>query len=492
MSLEKYLDALKKESTFSDIVYERSLTDKEKNKREEIAKAIERDNPTMDKSKKMAIATAQAKKVAESLEQIDEAGTAHPLPGHDYHKKTDAELHFIARDAKEAEDAMSGHNPKAANKYADQKNDAVTVLHFRKKGMPDWYKKKYGHIKEETEIVEDNSALDAMDAKEKRKDKIRKFIKNQSPVKVKHTPGKQTVQKEEIELDEALKGGEKAAYDMGFTHGRKNSPKIDANKSFGSYSKHYHDGYHAGKSSAETEDWHEEQKSKRLRREEVELEESEKNKRINQALADTERYIEKESKRDPKLRPKEVQDRLDFYVKHREKLKSMIENVENIDELSNELLDRYKKAAGESAREADKKGDFKKGDKRFSGIVKATKKQFDNDEKHSVKEDVEINEESEETITHHAHMHKGKSYYSQRKDGHKYVGMAGYKKGGKGGTYKSGMIVQHKDSGKYAVGNISDKTVWHDKVEDAVAHAHKRFKMDHKNVSADKVHVDYD
>ena len=41
---------------------ERKLTPAEKKKREEVAKAIERDNPKMDMSRKMAIATATAKK----------------------------------------------------------------------------------------------------------------------------------------------------------------------------------------------------------------------------------------------------------------------------------------------------------------------------------------------------------------------------------------------------------------------------------------------
>lgn len=45
--------------------YEKTLTPAEKKKREEIAQAIERDNPGMDKSKKMAIATDTAKDVAE-------------------------------------------------------------------------------------------------------------------------------------------------------------------------------------------------------------------------------------------------------------------------------------------------------------------------------------------------------------------------------------------------------------------------------------------
>ena len=52
-----------------------------------------------------------------------------------------------------------------------------------------------------------------------------------------------------------------------------------------------------------------------------------------------------------------------------------------INELSSELLGRYKKAAGADAKKADAEGDYKRADKRFSGIVKATKKQFANDEK---------------------------------------------------------------------------------------------------------------
>lgn len=75
----------------------------------------------------------------------------HPLEGHDYHKKTDAELTYIAKDAHEAAEAMKSHNTAAENKYRDQANDSATVRYWRQKhGMPDWYKKKYGHIKEET------------------------------------------------------------------------------------------------------------------------------------------------------------------------------------------------------------------------------------------------------------------------------------------------------------------------------------------------------
>ena len=59
---------------------------------------------------------------------------------------------------------------------------------------------------------------------------------------------------------------------------------------------------------------------------------------------------------------------------------------DRVDEISTEVLAKYKTAAGKDASAADKKGDFKKGDKRFSGIIKATNKQFDNDAKKTVKE----------------------------------------------------------------------------------------------------------
>jgi hypothetical protein len=73
----------------------------------------------------------------------------HPLEGHEYHKKSNDALIHIAKDAHEAAEAMKSHNTTAENKYRDQANDSATVRHFRQKnGMPDWYKKKYGHMKE--------------------------------------------------------------------------------------------------------------------------------------------------------------------------------------------------------------------------------------------------------------------------------------------------------------------------------------------------------
>jgi hypothetical protein len=60
------------QKTLAHILGEKKLTPAEMKKREDVAQAIERDNPSMPMGKKMAIATATAKKVAEETEQINE------------------------------------------------------------------------------------------------------------------------------------------------------------------------------------------------------------------------------------------------------------------------------------------------------------------------------------------------------------------------------------------------------------------------------------
>ena len=94
--------------------------------------------------------------VKEEVIQEGRPSQRHPLEGHDYHKKNDAELTYIAKDAHKAAEAMKSHNTTAENKYRDQANDSATVRYWRQKnGMPDWYKKKYGHIKEEVEQIDE-------------------------------------------------------------------------------------------------------------------------------------------------------------------------------------------------------------------------------------------------------------------------------------------------------------------------------------------------
>lgn len=73
---------------------------------------------------------------------------------------------------------------------------------------------------------------------------------------------------------------------------------------------------------------------------------------------------------------------LDSNLRHRVRASHLAERVSTkINELSTDTLASYKKKAGADAKKADAEGDFERGNKRFSGIVKATKKQFDNDAK---------------------------------------------------------------------------------------------------------------
>ncbi len=78
------IDEHNNSKTLMQILGEKTLTSAEMKKREEIAKAIERDNPEMKKSKKMAIATATAKRVAEETE-LNEAAMADIY--HNYHNQ---------------------------------------------------------------------------------------------------------------------------------------------------------------------------------------------------------------------------------------------------------------------------------------------------------------------------------------------------------------------------------------------------------------------
>lgn len=55
-----------------------------------------------------------------------------PLPDHAYHGKSDAELHYIVKDATEAAKASQSMG-KLETKYNDQINDAATVLGYRKR-----------------------------------------------------------------------------------------------------------------------------------------------------------------------------------------------------------------------------------------------------------------------------------------------------------------------------------------------------------------------
>jgi len=113
----------------------------------------------------------------EEVEQIEEGRPSqrHPLEGHEYHKKSDEALIHIAKDAHAAAEAMKSHNTTAENKYRDQANDSATVRHFRKtSGMPDWYKKKYGHMKESFRPMDEPNYNNSIQARQKKADDANK------------------------------------------------------------------------------------------------------------------------------------------------------------------------------------------------------------------------------------------------------------------------------------------------------------------------------
>jgi hypothetical protein len=113
------------------------------------------------------------KSVAEESENLEEGRPSqrHPLEGHEYHKKSDEALIHIAKDAHKAAEAMKSHNTDAENKYRDQANDSATVRHFRKtSGMPDWYKKKYGHMKESFRPMDEPKYNLSIQARQKKAD----------------------------------------------------------------------------------------------------------------------------------------------------------------------------------------------------------------------------------------------------------------------------------------------------------------------------------
>ena len=120
--VRKWLDAVE--------LVEKKLTPAELKKREEIAKAIERDDPDMPMDKKMAIATATAKRVAEKQDPDikDREGTQ---PAR-YHKglkkstKVKRDAHF-KKHGKKADDDPSAYKPAPGDATAKTKPSKYTT-----------------------------------------------------------------------------------------------------------------------------------------------------------------------------------------------------------------------------------------------------------------------------------------------------------------------------------------------------------------------------
>ena len=147
-------------ATTRKIIGEKHLTPAEMKKREQIAKAMGRDNPNMDMGKKMAIATATAKKIAEAA--LNEAIGDHAALAKyaDEHGRLDTDdLHTAAKH-------MKDHNMGALRRHLqDMDTDPRDkVLEYVKKK----HYAKLGYSAEETEYVDEaSSAMQSLASKKK-------------------------------------------------------------------------------------------------------------------------------------------------------------------------------------------------------------------------------------------------------------------------------------------------------------------------------------
>ena len=378
--------------------------------------------------------------VPEEVEHLDEGRPSqrHPLEGHEYHKKSDEALIHIAKDAHAAAEAMKSHNTTAENKYRDQANDSATVRHFRKtSGMPDWYKKKYGHMKEDAKQDDKSStALSGLVAKKnlkqaEGKNKSQEFI-NKMTSKV--NAAKRL--KEEDAYDKDVKPSDKP-HDKEAAAKRAKIAAVMARRKM---AKEEVDPAHKkildkAKTSVPKSPKGEYDRKvdkylkSKYQKEEVEQIDEISTKTLAKAASaasdpdadfhygkshDPQKFADHAKKTKDAKSAAAVQGAADakgHYTRpghslgsydklaHRtparvtgagkankqdvNKLKKSIslnaEEVEQIDELSNDMMGRYKTAAGADASKADKAGDYNKGNKRFSGIMRATKKQMAND-----------------------------------------------------------------------------------------------------------------
>lgn len=144
-----------------DTLDEKTLTPAEMKKREEVAKAIKRENPNMPMAKKMAIATATAKKVAEDVEELEESDNSH--------KSFQDQHNMAAKHIKGITKALSDHYDNVTSNKNYNKGEAqwhhVSTIKNINRALEDLhqsvaqevdYSRPPKPLKEEAEYSEDN------------------------------------------------------------------------------------------------------------------------------------------------------------------------------------------------------------------------------------------------------------------------------------------------------------------------------------------------
>lgn len=245
-NMEKYVEALEKNVDFRSAkeLQEKKLTPAELKKREEVAKAIERENPDMPMGRKMAIATATAKKVAEEMKPyVSHSGTTAEVldskgntvasynkkeHGVDYIKKAQAHLkkHFnsLKEEVKVGDKVHLGVGTKGGAGYRGtvHKIDGETV-HVNV-GSGKWGDRIVkGHIskltKEEVEQIDELSAEKMLAYRSKAVEKLGKGTpeqdaKRKTGIGVSGSKIKQALKKEEVEIIQEVNHREFASHGL--------------------------------------------------------------------------------------------------------------------------------------------------------------------------------------------------------------------------------------------------------------------------------------
>ena len=196
-----------------DTIEEKTLTPAEMKKREEIAKAMGKSNPAMPMGKKMAIATAMAKKVAEEVDLNEAIGDHVGLAKYaDEHGRLDTDdLHTAAKHMKFNDmKALRKHLHDMDTDPRDKALEYVKKKHYEKLGYRSEEVENLDELSKKTlgsyvnKAIANKGRNDRYSAGKPAGDKESDKIAAQRAAGIKMAVNK--LAKEEVELDEAKRG----------------------------------------------------------------------------------------------------------------------------------------------------------------------------------------------------------------------------------------------------------------------------------------------
>lgn len=195
------------------VIAEKKLTSAEKKKKEEVAKAIEKDQPGMNKSKKMAIATATAKKAVESIEEEMKVGDTKKSSSGGTIEKTKTGIKHTKKDTYDGEDHKEEPKKKVskAGMTGAQRQAQKAKDKEQSKASKDYAKKNPGSVRKyvDGKLVKEASKPDFLDMDKDgdKKEPMKKAVadKKAGPKKGVNPFAKKESVKESLSFSNALK-----------------------------------------------------------------------------------------------------------------------------------------------------------------------------------------------------------------------------------------------------------------------------------------------